>query len=344
MNEHVEAFVAKRWSLAPGSVRVELEPLHGGLESSVALATVTTSAPSAHVPMRLVVKQLAPAHRREVQIYESLLRQLEAPPAPVAFGCAQAGDAVYLYLEHVTVPLDWPWVDTATAAAVCRELARLHDSAQLADVPGDWDYEAELAASAVSTLALALTARDEAGQRFWRRLGDLKRVVSSLPWLREILLASGRTVIHGDVHPGNVLLRAQAPRQVTLIDWSRARAGSPLEDVASWLHSLGCWEPQARLRHDSLLRAYLSARRVPPRLEATLRRDYWLAAASNALAGAIRYHLSVAGDQRLPDRARQTSRRVVAEWERVIRRAAALLSTSHERCGAAASPALRSST
>jgi aminoglycoside phosphotransferase (APT) family kinase protein len=325
MHEHIAAFVANRWSLEPESFRIELEPLHGGLESSVALATVTTSVSTADAPLRLVVKQLARAHSREVQVYECLLRQLEEPPAPVAFGCAHAGDAVYLYLEHVSVPTDWPWVDTATAAAVCRELARLHDTAQIADVPGDWDYDAELAASAVSTLALASTARDGAGKRLWRRIGDLKRVVALLPSLRDILLASGRTVIHGDVHPGNVFLRAQAPRQVTLIDWSRARVGSPLEDVASWLHSLGCWEPRARLRHDSLLRAYLAARRIPRPLDPALRRDYWFAAASNALAGAVRHHLCVSANPGLPEDVRQTSRRVLAEWERVIRRAAALL-------------------
>jgi Ser/Thr protein kinase RdoA (MazF antagonist) len=133
------------------------------------------------------------------------------------------------------------------------------------------------------------------------------------------------------VHPGNVLIRATPPRQVTLIDWSRARVGSPLEDVSSWLHSLGCWEPRARQRHDSLLRAYLEARRIPQRLETTLRRDYWFASASNGLAGAIRYHLCIAGDQGRPDELRQSSRRLVREWERVIRRAAALLSTNRAR-------------
>ena len=331
MKAHVEAFVAQRWSLSPGSALIELEPLQGGLESAVALVKVTTTAPDAAVPVSFVVKQLQPRHRREVQVYESLWRHLEAPPAPAAFGFTPVGDAVYLYLEHVTPCESWPWVDTEVAASVCRELARLHDTAQLQEVAGDWDYESELAESAESTLALALAAQDEAGKRFWRRIGDLKRVVSSLPSLREILVSSGLTVIHGDVHPGNVVMRAQASRHVTLIDWSRARIGSPLEDASSWLHSLGCWEPQARRRHDSLLRAYLDARRIPRRLDAVLRRDYWFASASNGLSGAIRYHLSIAGDRSLPEEARETSRRVLAAWERVIRRAAALLSTSRAR-------------
>lgn len=31
------------------------------------------------------------------------------------------------------------------------------------------------------TLAVALDARDKAGVRYWRRIGDLRRVVSALP-------------------------------------------------------------------------------------------------------------------------------------------------------------------
>ena len=38
-----------------------------------------------------------------------------------------------------------------------------------------------------------------------------------------------------------------------LIDWARARAGSPFEDVSSWLQSLGFWEPAVKRKHDTLL-------------------------------------------------------------------------------------------
>jgi hypothetical protein len=64
--------------------------------------------------------------------------------------------------------------------------------------------------------------------------------------------------------------------------------------VASWLLSLGCWEPEAKRRHDSLLQCYLSARWLPLGLDAEFRRTYWLAAASNALAGALNYQVAVA--------------------------------------------------
>jgi aminoglycoside phosphotransferase (APT) family kinase protein len=157
-------------------------------------------------------------------------------------------------------------------------------------------------------------------------------VVSALPAIRSRLLSGECSVIHGDVHPGNVLVRGRREQAaIVLIDWGRARIGSPLEDVASWLHSLGCWEPEARRRHDTLMRVYLESRARPRAFAAALRRDYWLACASNGLSGAIRYHLAVLGDPAVGGRARNGSRHALSEWQRVIRRAAALLSTSPGR-------------
>jgi plastocyanin len=61
------------------------------------------------------------------------------------------------------------------------------------------------------------------------------------------------------------------------------------------LRLLGCWAPEARRRHDTLLRRYLRARGWPDRLDAATREAYQLASASNALSGALRYHLAVVG-------------------------------------------------
>ena len=116
-----------------------------------------------------------------------------------------------------------------------------------------------------------------------------------------------------------------------LIDWARARIGSALEDVASWLHSLGCWEPQARRRHDTLMRGYLAARSVRRPFTEQVRFDYWLASASNGLSGAIRYHLATVANPAASDAARYDSGRALTAWQRVVRRAAALLSTSSTR-------------
>jgi hypothetical protein len=113
-----------------------------------------------------------------------------------------------------------------------------------------------------------------------------------------------------------------------LIDWARARRGSPLEDLASWLHSLGCWEPNARRRHDTLLQIYLDARGEPRELSVQLRSRYWYASACNGLSGAIRYHLSVLSNLECSADLRYHSLRALAEWERVIRRVAAILATT----------------
>jgi hypothetical protein len=133
------------------------------------------------------------------------------------------------------------------------------------------------------------------------------------------------------MHPGNVILRVGDDPDVLLIDWARARIGSPIEDVASWLHSLGCWEPEARRRHDTLMRIYLDARQDRRGFVSDLRVDYWFASASNGLSGAIRYHLAVLSDTATTDAARYDSARALGAWQRVIRRAAALLSPTPPR-------------
>ena len=333
MKNRIEAFVSRKWAVPASRLLVDVQPIHGGLESAVALATIAPDRKYRQLPTRLVVKELRQDGGREAGVYEALWRHLERPPAARVHGIDVVDGTTYLYLEHVSAVCPWPWSNTQMAADVCRELARFHDTTALPGLSFAWSYEDHLHQSAEQTLALASSAKNVAGERYWRRLGDLKRTASALALIRSQLLASGTTIIHGDVHPGNVILRmGTAEPRVALIDWGRARIGSPLEDVASWLHSLGCWEPQARRRHDTLLRAYLESRREPRVLTNDLRRQYWMASASNGLAGAIRYHLAVLGDQALPDTMRSESGRALAEWERVVRRASALLSTTRHRC------------
>jgi hypothetical protein len=329
MDARVAAFVSRRWGVPTSSFRVDLQPLRGGLESSVARARIVAGARHEWIPARMVIKQLPAGFEREVDVYGLLWEHFEPPPAVQLLGHERAGATTYLFLEDgepAATPA-WPWSDTSVAAMVCRELARLHDhGARLPRTVFSWDYETELATSARATLDLARTARDDRGRRYWRRLGDLRRVVSALPDIRACLVSDERTVIHGDVHPGNLLLRRGHPAaRVALIDWARARLGSPLEDVASWLHSLGCWEPEARRRHDTLMAAYLESRARPRRFSSDMRRAYWCASASNGLSGAIRYHLAVLTDSRSMAPARASSRVALAAWERAVRRAAASL-------------------
>lgn len=324
-------FVARRWAVGGRRPTVDVRPLTGGLESGVAAATVEPAGVAPTAPARFVVKELRGPLRRERTVYDALWTHVERPPAARLLGVEAHDDAEYLFLEHVEPISSWPWAESSVSKAVSRALARLHDASTLPRAAFDWNYESELEWSARETLSVALSAREQGGARHWRRIGDLRRVVDALPAIRR-RLESHQTVIHGDVHPGNVIVRERdGEREVALVDWGRARIGSPLEDVASWLQALGCWEPEARRRHDTLLRVYLESRAERRPLCPELRRAYWYAAASNGLAGAIRYHivmLDAAGTA--PDQ-RVHSWKALRAWERVIRQAAALVTTSSAR-------------
>ena len=331
MVSQVMAFVSRRWRVPEEHLRVEIEPLHGGLESDVSRARILQPQGDSAIPPQLVVKHLPVGFEREADVYDLLWRHVDRPPAVRLLGREIAAGATYLYLEDVQPLASWPWADAQRAGAVCRALARLHDDTGLPHQAFAWNYETELACSAQSTLERAVDARDASGQRLWRRIGDLRRVVTSLSRIRHRLFSGATTVIHGDMHPGNVILRAGTDPEVVLIDWARARIGSPLEVVASWLHSLGCWEPEARRRHDTLMSTYLDARRDGGLFVSDVRRDYWFASASNGLSGAIRYHLAVLSNRGSTAAARCDSGRALIAWQRVIRRAAAFLRTSPDR-------------
>src|SRR5262245_18886716 len=104
--------------------------------------------------------------------------------------------------------------------------------------------------------------------------------------MRHALLAASPPVwIHGDLHPGNVLLlRERTGGEPILVDWARAHPGSPLEDVSTWVQSLGHWEPQALRYHDTLVRTYLAAQGLEPVLTRDVCRLSWVAGACNARA------------------------------------------------------------
>ncbi len=320
-------FASRNWSIPIEDLELSIKPIGLGLESPVVRATFHSPVPKEPRPRSFVMKELRGLQRRETKIYRELWSRSTSPPAVRLLGVETTDDADYLYFEEATQQCTWPWKQTVSSILVCRALAELHDSKRIQqEALIDWDYESELTKSADETLAVALNARDRRGVRHWRRLGDLRQVVTALPNLRAALLET-TTFIHGDVHSGNIILQATKKADVTFIDWARARLGSPLEDLASWLHSLGCWEPEARRRHDTLLRAYLEARSPKQTITTELRRKYYYASASNGLSGAIRYHLSVLIDPASSTEMTRNSARILRAWERVIRRVAETLAT-----------------
>jgi hypothetical protein len=320
------AFLVARYGAVLSSPEMEVRELRGGLSSAVALVTTWLRDGGGPRRVAFVVKLVQGGAAREAAVYRRLSTSVARSFSPELLGAHRLGHRRWLlYLEQIVPVHRWPWTDNAHTARVLDRLSRLHGEVRSgAALPG-WNYEAELLTSARATLALAeRLPRSEVG-RLARGLPALRRVVQTLPAMRRQLLAFqplGSAIIHGDVHPGNVLVRLQnGVAEPVLLDWGRARVGSPLEDVSSWLQSLGYWEPEAKRRHDTLLAGYLAAWGHSPVLLRSLRDAYWCAAASNALAGALGYHLSEAIRPEASSDARAAAAWNAADWLRVIRRA-----------------------
>jgi aminoglycoside phosphotransferase (APT) family kinase protein len=321
----VLSFIERRLGLPARRCRVAVSPLRGGLTSQVARVRVQPSGSRA-APFSFVVKRAEGEQKRELAAYRMYLAQPGLAAAPRLLGAASAGpNASYMFLEWVASSQRWPWRDSNVAGLVLEQLARVHtrlSAARFSTPLTDWDYESDLIESARATLeAFVHVARVLEFPDVRRRRRALERTVAALPAIRRHLLAAERVVLHGDAHPGNAIIRGDgAGRNAVLLDWGRVRLGSPVEDVASWLHSLGFWEPEARRRHDTLLRRYLAARGLPTTLTRSFRDLCWLAGASNALSGALRYHLEVLAATQ-SDAARFHAAGAVRDWLRVIRRA-----------------------
>jgi hypothetical protein len=322
------AVVAQATGERPVRLAVSARRLTGGLESSgVAELTLRYLDERGRPRVQCVIaKRLEGTAGRELAVYEQVVVPHAAPLAPRLLHVARDRAGVTLFLEAVRTERRWPWRDTALAALALRSAAALHASPCVNIALPEWDYDAELEQRAGWVLSALAGLPPACGlEGVGPFLPAVRRVSSQLRRIRTELAAGPLqpAMIHGDLHPGNVVVRRSAvpSRRLALLDWGRARIGSPLEDVSSWLTSIAYWEPAARQRHDTLLGAYLSARGLDPAPTRALRDAYWLAGASNAFAGALLHHLQAArgagANVALRDRAAHSAR----DWLRVIRRA-----------------------
>ena len=320
---------------APRGLRLQVKALRGGLEAWAVLRVQADfrNSRGRRQTYYMAVKRLDGTRAREASVYDKLVVRYAQTIAPRVLDVDHQGsEQSILYLEWVRPVTHWPWRELSTAEKFMGQLARLHMSTASDDVAAalpQWNYDAELKRSSETTLELlARCRRHPEFAPLGRLLAPARHVAEALPELRQQLLAFtplGRVAIHGDVHPGNVIVRRRGGNEEPiLIDWGRARAGSPLEDLSSWLQSLSYWEPRARLRHDTLLGSYLSARGMERRLSSNLRTAYWLAGASNALSGALEYHLSLLlGQTPATVLRKQAAAQSARDWLRIVRRAAA---------------------
>jgi Ser/Thr protein kinase RdoA (MazF antagonist) len=321
---HLAAFTERHYGGTLRAVRIRTLP--GGLQATgvFRVQAQLRSPTGRRRAAQFVVKLAHGEARRELTMYRALEAHAVEALAPRLLGVAHAGATALLFLEWVAPVRAWPWREVHAAGRVLARLARLHQW-EWGPGPEDtaWAYEEALSQSAHGTLeALQRVTRDGGAVPLRGAVPMTARLVAALPEIRRVLLAAAPhpVWIHGDMHPGNVIMRrGVSGAEPVLLDWARARPGSPLEDVSAWVQSLGHWEPQARRFHDTLVRTYLVARGLEPRLDRHFRRLYWLAGACNALAGALRYHAEALGQARTPA-TRAVALALIRKWLRVIRR------------------------
>ncbi|HEV7292353.1 MAG TPA: aminoglycoside phosphotransferase family protein [Devosia sp.] len=311
--------------VASEGANLQRQTMAGGTEAAETVLFTARYDSNGRKVLRFVVKQLSGRPRREAEIYARLVQQHAPKLGPRLLGIHRRGETLLLVIEAVRGKNAWPWRDNASTAGLLCEVGRFHAKLDGADIRmPEWDYEAELVQAGQSAVEALDRCRYVKELRpLSRDLRPLNRIVEALPRLRGQLLAEKpfhRRPIHGDVHPGNALIRGTSPARPVLLDWGRAREGSPLEDASSMLQSLRLWEPEALSAHDSLIKHYLSGLGMERRLTESVRSAYWVAGASNALAGALTMHLWEALDENRDEQQRASAAWLAQNWLRVIRR------------------------
>jgi len=315
-------FVARLHSLPENRIRIRLRPLSGGLENAY-VYLVCASTRSVDLP-KCVIKVIPFGHR-EAAAYTAIAAAKLDRLTPQLLAIHDLGSSRLLFLEWVRAWRTWPWHEISGHKRVFRQLQRLHlsnrDLYQGLSAHQD-AYETELAESAKSTLEFAqAVVKDDDLQPIRYLFSALKRVVKALPEIRRRLKTFGQVVLHGDVHSGNVIMSNfdGVPTPI-LLDWGRWRVGSPLEDVCSWIYSIGFWEPQARRFHDTLFSNYF-AMIDGSRFTTALRDACSLAGTCNALSGVLRYHLWCATSSAdVTSAERAVAVRAVRYWMNALRR------------------------
>ena len=148
-----------------------------------------------------------------------------------------------LLLEHCAGPLLWGITPTAWAPVIAAHVdrqMRLHRDIAGLLATGMPDYRA----AALLTALRELCARPDVLAAVPAALhGPLADLIAALPDRLSALAACGLpdTLVHGDLHPGNVIGTASGP---VLLDWGDAGVGQPLLDLPALCH--GFTADQAR--------------------------------------------------------------------------------------------------
>lgn len=232
------------------------------------------------VPSRLVAKtSLRPEDAgsavREAEFYRKAHAAGCSGLLPRLIGCRSAQNSTLLVLEDVSPgfapaisgPCQNPSlpVNRAVFASIGAIHAAFWGDASLATFP------VEILSSRLSAMlekkrdviVANLASRPHASQD----VQLLSMLIAELPGIQRNVLSrtAGLTIIHGDFHPGNVLVsREQHPVRAMIIDWPNWQPGTPADDLAYYLCL--CLPPQDRQAQErELLHHYYSS--LPARIQ-----------------------------------------------------------------------------
>ena len=153
-----------------------------------------------------------PSHWAEIEAELSDAVHRHGLPAPEVRDAPSVDGRRCVVFERIDGPSMWEQAcaDPGRATVVVEQLIevqrRIHSAGLPAGIP---DLVARLSSKIDACDAISQTERAEA-----------RRVVAELP--------SGAALLHGDLHPGNVLVSDDGP---IVIDWFDAAIGHPLADV-----------------------------------------------------------------------------------------------------------------
>jgi len=197
-------------------------------------------------------------------------------PAPRFLDVGAVGNTVYSVQEYIAaqVPQQLP----GNAPAALLGLYRRHQSAAPGNFGGTWGAELIERIHRVGELRKDTT--DTRIHRLVDRALDIAN--TSDP---EVFRTTD--AVHGDFHPGNVLVEADA---ITIIDWESARAGDSRADVIRMYAAMASWShPGATLFRDEIDRT------TPPEVRRSIAAEivalhlrYALHAEPDALEWAVR--------------------------------------------------------
>ncbi len=260
------AALARMRLIAPGETP-PLTPLTGGVSSDiykVDLASGPVCVKRALAKLKVAADWQAPVERNRFEVEWMRVAGGVVPDAVPAIIAedAQGGAFAMAWLEPAFYPV-WKaqlrdgTVNTATAAAVGRTIATIHNAtARSEDIAKRFASDAIFHSIRLEPYLLATAARH----------ADCR---AALEQLVEITANTRLALVHGDVSPKNILVGAKRP---VIIDAECAWYGDPAFDLAFCLNHmlLKClWRPQWRQDYlacfDSLSSHYLRAVSWEPR-------------------------------------------------------------------------------